>query len=100
MKTAKEIIKEMEKEFDKKFIVFPEEDIVDGFSAKELRVFLRQFARTLLEAFGEEVIGEDTYHTITDPDRIDAGKKAPHPYNDHRAEQRLKVKEIINSITK
>lgn len=43
--------------------------------------------------FAEELIGEDEWYEITNPDSIDVGKMAPSPYNDLRAEQRQKLKE-------
>lgn len=106
----------MEKEFDEKFpgdVVTMEEDGTHAritsslYNRDSIKDFINKSIRTLLESFGEEVIGEDetevnqiardeklgvqTYYVIT------ANMKRR---NQLRAEQRLKMKEIISSIGK
>lgn len=66
--------------------------------------FMKEYTRTLLEAFGEEVIGEDEDVLIVKetPETEFLINKMPSSEgrNKFRAEQRLKVKEIIEEVGK
>ena len=121
MKSTKQITEEMEKQFDCmnertagcicKGKMYEQVDCgVHGIYAVKAKSFIHSYTRTLLESFGEEIIGEDEKENRTLKQGIDydihklldfgleiariGGK------NNLRAEQRLKVKEIISSIGK
>ena len=114
--TTKDIIKDMEKVVDE-FTISHKGDLqckcISG-ARGHLIAKLRTHLRTLLESFGEEVIGQDTRH-ITDSKGIqnivdenegnvsfdeiaNEVQKDIDVQNELRAEQRLKVKEILSNL--
>lgn len=102
--TTAEIIKQMEKSFDERFpgdVATMEEDGIHAritsslYNRDRLKSFMREYTRTLLESFGEEIIGRDRDEVIGNETYINTIIE-----NQLRAEQRLKVKEIISSIGK
>lgn len=115
MKSTAETVKEMEWVFDEKFpgdIATMEEDgihariISSAYNRDRLKDFILVYSRTLLEAFGKEVIGEDEDISIGvkkgEPAwdaKIDE-KYAMHKLSENtlKAKQRLKVKEILQNI--
>lgn len=93
---TKQIIQNMEKEFDRQFVKYNGRYIEDSFIDPNglvgpVRKFIKEYTRSLLSAFAEEVIGENEEKDF--PDYI-------LPRNDLRQDQRLKVKEIISEIGK
>ena len=104
--TTAEIIKQMEKSFDERFpgdVATMEEDGIHAritsslYNRDRLKSFMREYTRTLLESFGEEIIGESENISGSTDYRISWGLLGR---NKLKAEQRLKVKEIISSIGK
>lgn len=106
--TTKQIIDQMEKEFDEKFwheealethqpceYLLNNEDGKCNCQIKDIKKFIHSYTRTLLESFGEEIIGRDRDEVIGNETYINTIIE-----NQLRAEQRLKVKEIISSIGK
>ena len=102
--TTKDIIENMEKSFDERFpgdVATMEEDGIHAritsslYNRDRLKSFMREYTRTLLESFGEEIIGRDRDEVIGNETYINTIIE-----NQLRAEQRLKVKEIISSIGK
>lgn len=100
--TTAEIIKQMEKEFDEEFVVFcptgkyKGREVLNPIFPEPVISFIRSYTRTLLESFGEEVIGKEDTAT---PDGL-GDQMAVLSKNVLRLEQRLKVKEIISEIGK
>ena len=71
-----------------------DEKSTEMLSKSDILSFITSYTRKLIEAVGEEIIGEDDecrFDAFSDPDTII-------DKNDLREEQRLKVKEIINSL--
>lgn len=98
MKT-KQIIEEMEKEFDDKFKSREGEETAYAqgwiLLPDDIKSFISSYTRTLLESFGEEIIGEDD----AIPSEYVPGFEVDSIRDELRAEQRLKVKEILQNIT-
>ena len=93
----------MEKEFDEKFpclMHFLPNKKSWGYSevGDDVKSFIYSYTRTLLESFGEEIIGKD------DKDEGDwksiYGKDEQYRRNSIRDRQRLKVKEILEEVGK
>lgn len=103
--TTKQIIDQMEKEFDEKFpgdVVTMEEDGTHAritsslYNRDSIKDFINKSIRTLLESFGEEIIGEDD----AIPSEYVPGFEVDSIRDELRAEQRLKKKEIVKSLEK
>lgn len=84
--TTKQILDEMEKEFDEKF-VRPDGEIDEY--ADDVKSFIHSFSRKLIESLAEEMMAV----AVAEED------ECPIVFNVLRW-QRLKVKEIINSLEK
>lgn len=110
MKQTKDIIKEMDKGFDERFTYDAAKMGEDGgpfkivdslYSREKFKSFINSYTRTLLESFGEEIIGsnEDVsgwYGTSFANDGLgDKGTR-----NELRIQQRLKMKEILEGVGK
>lgn len=117
--TIQQIIEEQMKEFDKQFMIeritrvlISNEDKytyvakpidLKGHEATEaIKSFLSSYTRKLIEAVGEELIEKDEWE---DPDIMGSDQSngndfitKPWRRNGLRAEQRLKLKEIISSL--
>lgn len=100
--TTKDIIENMEKSFDERFpgdVATMEEDGIHAritsslYNRDRLKSFMREYTRTLLESFGEEIIGRDRDEVIGNETYINTIIE-----NQLRAEQRLKMKEILEVI--
>lgn len=90
----------MEKEFDDEFpclMHFLPNKKSWGYSevGDDVKSFMNKSIRTLLESFGEEIVGRDRDEVIGNETYINTIIE-----NQLRAEQRLKMKEIISSIGK
>lgn len=106
MKQTKDIIKQMEKEFRNTkfarsggscFECCEYEEMWD-----DLIVFIKDYTRTLLESFGEEIIGKDDEEVVYWREKFrDLEAECDNSSRNYlRSEQRLKMKEIISSIGK
>ena len=101
--TTKDILNQMEKEFDEKFVygekwkTYREGNSPSMYKPKHIKSFIRSYIRTLLESFGEEIIGEEKEDKFYSPGEIEVYNGVVR--NILRAEQRLKVKEILQNIT-
>ena len=90
--TTKQIIDQMEKEFDEKFVVECPTGINKGRAVlnpifpEPVMSFFHSYTRTLLESFGEEIIGRDRDEVIGNETYINTIIEIQ-----LRAEQRLKV---------
>lgn len=95
--TIKQTIDQMEKEFDELFVgekSYPRK----GLYTERIRVFYKDFFRTLLESFGEEIINklEEDVGVVLDSEVIVVRECVDGVFTNAR----LKVKEIISSIGK
>lgn len=101
--TTKDIIENMEKSFDERFpgdVATMEKDGIHAritsslYNRDRLKSFMREYTRTLLESFGEEVCPEWIDNPYGEVTNYSVGRR------DERKAIRLKVKEIISSIGK
>ena len=99
--TTAEIIKQMEKSFDERFpgdVATMEEDGIHAritsslYNRDRLKSFMREYTRTLLESFGEEVCPEWIDNPYGEVTNYSVGRR------DERKAIRLKVKEILEVI--
>ena len=99
--TTKDIIENMEKSFDERFpgdVATMEEDGIHAritsslYNRDRLKSFMREYTRTLLESFGEEVCPEWIDNPYGEVTNYSVGRR------DERKAIRLKVKEIIENI--
>ena len=99
--TTKDIIENMEKSFDERFpgdVATMEEDGIHAritsslYNRDRLKSFMREYTRTLLESFGEEVCPEWIDNPYGEVTNYSVGRR------DERKAIRLKVKEILQTI--
>ena len=100
--TTKDTINKMEKELDEMSEKITDYGYNDEFGYYSdwkdgVSPIIKASIRTLLESFGEEIIGESENISGSTDYRISWGLLGR---NKLKAEQRLKVKEIISSIRK
>ena len=100
--TTKDTINKMEKELDEMSEKITDYGYSDEFGYYSdwkdgVSPIIKASIRTLLESFGEEIIGESENISGSTDYRISWGLLGR---NKLKAEQRLKVKEIISSIGK
>lgn len=99
----------MEKEFDKRFSNGGKgeqwggywEDVdmfISTVKIEDVRAFIHSYTRKLIESVAEEIVGEEKEDEFYSPGEIEVYNGIVR--NILRAEQRLKVKEIISSIGK
>lgn len=86
--TTNKIIDEMEKELMAQMV---EGDM----DYKGVSILIHSYTRKLIKSVAEEIIGDDEDEALDDYELRERESK-----NQLRAEQRLKVKEIINSLEK
>ena len=96
MKPTKQIIEEMEREYEVLFNgkgAFPMDKL---YPSRVKTYIMKDYLPTLLSAFAEEVIGsnEKIKDSDRDEDMYSMGR------NDLRQDQRLKAREIIKSLEK
>lgn len=98
-KTTKEIIEEMEKKSPIKARRFA--DGQEYYSYYEIdTIAFEVFIRTLLESFGEEIIGEYKECPNCDNNEESEYEKCHYDVNEFKNQQRLKMIKIIDSISK
>lgn len=99
--TTKDIIENMEKSFDERFpgdVATMEEDGIHAritsslYNRDRLKSFMREYTRTLLESFGEEVCPEWIDNPYGEVTNYSVGRR------DERKAIRLKMKEILEVI--
>ena len=103
--TTKDILNQMEKEFDEKFwheealeihqpceYLLNNEDGKCNCQIKDIKKFIHSYTRTLLESFGEEVCPEWIDNPYGEVTNYSVGRR------DERKAIRLKVKEILQTI--
>lgn len=99
--TTKDIIENMEKSFDERFpgdVATMEEDGIHAritsslYNRDRLKSFMREYTRTLLESFGEEVCPEWIDNPYGEVTNYSVGRR------DERKAIRLKVKEILSNL--
>ena len=96
--TTKDILNQMEKEFDEKFVVECPTGINKGRAVlnpifpEPVMSFFHSYTRTLLESFGEEVCPEWIDNPYGEVTNYSVGRR------DERKAIRLKVKEILEVI--
>lgn len=113
--TTKDILNQMEKEFDEKFwheealethqpceYLLNNEDGKCNCQIKDIKKFIRSYTRTLLEGFGEEMINEKyTCNWNHDKEGVERDMcEECCAVSDFKIEQRLKMKEIIEGVGK
>jgi len=112
MKTTNQIIKEMEKEFDRQFVKYNGRYIEDSFIDPNglvgpVRKFIKEYTRSLLSAFAEEVIGKriSEYRNQLETkgqgrDKSKLIRARNDGYNRALDDVMLKAKEIIGEVGK
>lgn len=105
--TLQQTIEKMEKEFDEQFpgdVTTMEDDglhvrITSSlYNRARLKAFIQDRTRTLLESFGEEIIGEDEVKKIPKDFESFNLEMPKYVRTSLRIQQRLKVKEILEVI--
>lgn len=99
--TTKQIIQEMEKEFDERFTMQLSKEltaVTPWATLSEIRAFIKKRTRTLLESFGEEIIGGYIECPNCDNNEQFEDEKCHYEVNKLKNQQRLKVKEILEVI--
>ena len=95
--TTKQIIQEQMKSFDYEFVItsqWQQKEWRSKYSTDFVKAFIHSYTRKLIESLAEEICPEWIDNPYGEVSSYTVGRR------DERKEQRLKVKEIINQISK